>query len=159
MVCCVSQRSFWCITVELCRRWIVVYDPKARTWLLKVIFYLKIFLQTCGTHGCLPVGQTLHPPQRHINTRTWFVCSQPLQITTWLDIFLPSGDSWADQKAGVEALGTWPLSASQMLIETAQYWAYSGYFRASLFTACPWKKLMWRACKHIRDDFWIQRLL
>lgn len=35
-------------------------------------------------------------------------------MTMWLDVFCsPGGDSWADQKAGIEALATEPLSASR----------------------------------------------
>lgn len=62
------------------------------------------------------------------------VCVQSAASDHHVTCFSPQ---WVDQKAGVEALGTWSLSASQMLIGMAQYWAYSGYFRASLFTACP----------------------
>ena len=45
-----------------------------------------------------------------------FECSQPLLITMWLVSRPPGGDSWADQKAGTEALGTWPRSPDQKLM-------------------------------------------
>lgn len=73
-----------------------------------------MLLQTSdGTHGCLPGGQTLSPPPGalpHVDLSLYAVSC--FKSPCDLMFFLPR----ADQKAGTEALETWPRSAGQTVM-------------------------------------------
>lgn len=117
--CVRDQQSFLLYHVEP-QRCQTAYDLNVKTWLLEVIPYLKIFLKTSDRlPGYLWGGQTWYPvpTQGHFSTCSCFwgqSAASNHQVTSCF--FSPGGDSWADQKGGFKALGTWPRSASQKLM-------------------------------------------